>query len=305
MKDSWLFVVNPVAGGGKGLAFWDEVQKRLNKSQITFEHVVSGYHKHAIELVAEKYNQGVRHFMGIGGDGTLNEMVNGIFKADTFNPEAKCVIGLLPVGTGNDWVRGATDPLNIENIIARLDDSDSMAYDVGLVKLNQQKHYFLNVAGAGLDGQVVKEIEQLGADGKKGKVVYLKGLISALFNYTAPNFRAEVDGELLFSEKALLVAASKGAYFGGGMHISPDVLPDNGALEFTLIKKVPTWRILRELPKLFNGRIAQVPFVIKKTGKSIYVESQSPLNVQADGEYLGEAASFSVEILPAAIHVLR
>ena len=304
LKADWFFIVNPVSGGGQGVALWKKVEAILIENKISFDFAISKHHKHTIEIILEKYAQGIRQFIGIGGDGTLNEIVNGICTASDFNRQEKCTIGLLPIGTGNDWVRGMREPLGLENLITKLKRGEILDYDIGLVSTEAMRQYFINVAGVGLDGQVVHEIERLSFSGKKGKSVYLRGLLRALSRFTASNVHVQIDGAPPFAGKVLVVTASKGAYFGGGMHISPDVLPSSGKLDFTIVKKVPNWKVLPRIYQLFNGRIGQVPFVEKKMGERIEIESESDLLIQADGEFVGLAKKVTFEVIPGAIKAL-
>ncbi len=306
MNAHWFFVINPVSGKGSGLNVWQQLQPLLAKNNVLHSFAISAYHKHTLKLVAEKYEAGVRHFMGIGGDGTLNEMLNAVLGSATFKAEEACVFGLLPVGTGNDWVRGSHLKLTQNNVVEKLKAGKTLLHDVGVIETNQstRKHFFINVAGAGLDGSVVHEIEKLNATGKKGKAVYLRGLLKALFRFKAPQCEIEVENKRIFNGKTLLMTAGKGQFFGGGMHISPQSKPANGKLDFTLVKKVSNWKTLPHLYKLFNGQIATAPFVEKQTGTFCTVQSAEALPVQADGEWVGEAKAVTFSVLPGAILIL-
>jgi diacylglycerol kinase (ATP) len=303
---NWYFVINPVSGKGGGIKTWNKLKPRLDEAGIAYSFHISDYHKHAIDLVEQAYKNGTRKFIGLGGDGTLNEMLNGVFQATDKNGATECLLGLLPIGTGNDWVCSQQEPLRLASIIQKIKNPTTKHFDVGLVELDAGKtqQYYLNVAGAGLDGQVVEEVARKTAHGNFGKLSYFSGLIKALFTYSAPACTVKADDQSLFEGKPLVITASKGRYFGGGMQISPEAKYNSGTLDITLIKKVPKRRVFKELPKLFTGKIYDVPFVQKGKAQTLKVKADYALAVQADGEFTGTSKQVSFKVLPKAISIL-
>ena len=305
MEGIWYFVINPISGKGKGLTLWDSIHPLLQEGKIPFEFGISEYHQHTIQLITEQYQKGTRNFIGLGGDGTLNEIVNGIFNGQKFTTNTPCQIGLFPIGTGNDWIKNH-QPLTLSNLIPRILKSQSYPHDVGIVSTkNDYRHYFLNVAGGGLDGQVVEEIGELVASGKKNGLSYIKGTLRALFSFQAPIGKIKIDNNIYFEGSMLLAAGSIGQYFGSGMLISPNAQFDNGTLDITIVKDDKNWKILPQLFKLFNGKIATASFVNKHTSNSIFIESNKPIPLQADGEYLGKHVQCSISVLKHAILILK
>ena len=118
MENNWYFVINPISGKGKGLTLWNQLQPLLDQASISYSFGISKYHTHTTQLIKTKYKEGVRQFIGLGGDGTVNEIINGIFADYTETPTALATLGLFPIGTGNDWVRNH-QALTLDNIIAR------------------------------------------------------------------------------------------------------------------------------------------------------------------------------------------
>ena len=306
MNAHWFFIINPISGKGQGNGVWHKLKPLLTSSDIPFSFAVSEYHRHTLTLVAEKYAQGVRHFIGLGGDGTLNEMVNGVLSAPHYLPEAECVFGLLPVGTGNDWIKSRPEKLTVDNILEKLKNPQVLPHDVGVLTSDSfsRKSYFINVAGAGLDGRVSQELEKLSAKSAKAKAAYLRGLLKALFTFHAPNCTVRVGHNEIFNGRALVVTAAKGQFFGNGMHISPNALPANGLFDFTIVQKVPNWKIFPQLPKLFSGKLDSASFVQKREGQALEIHSEFAMPVQADGEFVGEAKAVSFQVLAEAIQVL-
>lgn len=304
MENHWIFVINPASGKGAGLKLWLKVEELLRQYEISYEFEISQYPKHTTSIVSHFYSQGYRKFIGLGGDGTINEIVNGIFHPQQFSLNEPATISLIPIGTGNDWVRNHHE-LNLKNLIHRLQRNQSFAHDIGLVKTNQNdSHYFINVAGAGLDGAVAKEISELAKTQKKNKLSYLTGTIKALLRFKAPSTEIKVDSQIPIKTTVLLTAASIGKYFGNGMLISPKAHFSNGSLNVTVVKDDSNWIIFPQIYKLFNGKIGDASFVQKLTGKSVEIVSQSPIPVQADGENLGMHTHINMSVLKHAIRIL-
>ena len=303
MSQHWFFIINPTSGNRKALPLWNKIQTILDKTDIQYSFEISKYHQQTIEVIAEQHQKGTRHFIGLGGDGTINEMVNGIFKSNNTDIDTPPVLGLIPVGTGNDWVKNH-EILTIENLISRLSNYQTYPHDLGFIKTHTLKHYFINAAGAGLDGAVSQEIAAISATGKKNKLSYLTGTIKALFNFNAPETSVTIHNNKNYSNKVLLTAASIGKYFGSGMLISPTAQYNQGQLNITIVKKSPIWMILPQLYKIFNGQIGSVSFVNKYTSKSIQIKTNRPIPVQADGENLGLHNQISISILKHAIRIL-
>lgn len=306
MDEQWYFVINPVSGNGKGIQVWEKLHLLLNQSDIAFDFNISEYHQHTIQLVAKKHTAGCRKFIGIGGDGTINEIINGIFQSHTEKHDSS-IVSLIPVGTGNDWVRNHKEPLSLTNIVTKILNNQTFSHDVGVINTPNIKktHFFINVAGAGIDGCVVSELEKANAKGKKGKLAYIQSLIKALLSYTSPVATILIDNQTVYSGETLVVAAAKGQYFGSGMHISPLSIPNNGSLDITLVKNDSKWVIFTQIHKLFTGAIASVTFVEKMVGHTIELHSNHPMPIQADGEFVDESKSFSISLIKQGVLVLQ
>lgn len=304
MEKEWYFVINPKSGKGTGILIWQNVfLPILKESSVQFSFGISDYHKHTIKLVKAQYQKGIRNFIGIGGDGTINEIVNAIFQSQEFKTNSLSTIGLIPVGTGNDWIRNHK-LFTPSNIVNRLKAYQTLPHDVGVFNSSNLKHYFINVAGGGLDGAVASEIITLQKQNKKNKLSYLSSTLKTLINYKAKKTSIQVDHQLPITEQLLLATASIGKYFGNGMMISPKAHFKNGFLDFTIVRDDSNWTIFPQLPKLFTGKIETVSFVQKHNGKEMVIKSEKPIPVQADGENLGCHENFSLSVLKHAIQVL-
>lgn len=271
---------------------------------IPFQFAVSDYHRHTEVLVSDFVQSGGRRIIGIGGDGTLNEIVNGIFITLSTAEARQCLISLFPVGTGNDWVKSQRTELNLNNLLGCIKACQKELHAVGTVTLNSKKRYFMNVAGAGIDGNVVHEIENTNAANAKGKLSYIRGLLKGIRNYKESRSVLFLNDEHWLEKPILLAAASIGKYFGGGMKISPEASCHAKSIAFTIVEKVPNWKLFPQIYKLFTGQIGSVPFVHKKQNETLAITSDRPLPVQADGEFVGEARDIRFGLIPKGIHVL-
>jgi YegS/Rv2252/BmrU family lipid kinase len=303
ITEQWYFVINPISGNGNGLALWEKLIIQLKNAQIPFSFGVSNYHQHTIALVKEKHSLGIRKFIGIGGDGTINEIINAVF--DHTKETTPSIVGLLPVGTGNDWIKNQ-EKLTLNNIITRIKESNHSPHDIGLVKSNSPtlQHYFINVAGTGIDGRVVQELESVAISERKGKLSYFKSLLTALFNFKAPKGTVTIGTKTLPEKEILVLTASKGCYFGSGMYISPKAKADNGTLDITLATNESNWVVFPQLHRLFNGKIEDVTFIEKHITQSVKIQTNSPIPVQADGEFIGESTHITFSVFKHAVLVL-
>lgn len=305
MENHWYFVVNPVSGRGTGLKLWKRIQVLLDTSHIEYSFGISKYHQHTIELVRQKHHDGIRNFIGIGGDGTLNEIVNAILNSENI-ATSKSTISQLSVGTGNDWVKNFEEELTEFNLIKRLKNKKTITHDIGIVESSKPvlKQYFINVAGAGIDGRVVHELEKLSVSGKKSKLAYVQSMLKSLTRFEAPFATIKIDNQQIFEGRTLLLTGSKGQFFGGGMHISPKAKPNSGKLDITLVKKESNLVVFPQLYKLFNSKIESATFVEKFMNTRAEFTSEFAIPIQADGEFVGESTNISLSILPKAIYVL-
>ena len=215
----WQVILNPHAGGGKGAEDQMKIEKLLKKSGIIFTLYISEYHRHAIELTKELVSRGATHLLVAGGDGTLNEVVNGIFMAEQ-KSHHEVTLGMIPVGTGNDWTRTFGIPDHYQKAIDIILAGKSVKQDVGEITCRvdgeTNKRFFVNIAGFGFDALVAKNANALKSKGIKGIRVYIQSLGSGYFNFKSRQTKFMIDGATL--EVNLFTASiGLGKFNGGGM----------------------------------------------------------------------------------------
>jgi YegS/Rv2252/BmrU family lipid kinase len=304
-KLEWVVIVNPNAGHGKGKKDWEKIAACLNERGITWSQHFTGRKGHAIVLAREAINSGYRKLLCVGGDGTLNELINGAF-SQTACPTTDITVGLIPVGTGNDWGRMFGIPLNYEGATDIIKEEKTILHDIGLVTYNveNEKHsrYFINIAGLGFESVVVKRTNIQKEKGKNGKAIYFYNLLMSLLSYKNTKAEVTIDGKQINSE-IFSLNVGNGRYCGGGMRQTPDAIPNDGMLDVTIIKNVGKLEIILSLKILYDGTILSHPKIDGYRCKNVTVKSDSLLFVEADGESLGHTpAEFS--LIPAGINIV-
>jgi YegS/Rv2252/BmrU family lipid kinase len=301
----WLAIVNPNAGNGKGKKDWDRISGLFQNNQIDLETKFTEKKGHAIEYAREGISEGFRKLIAVGGDGTLNEIVNGVFIQDYCSPK-DVIISMIPVGTGNDWGRMFGIPLVYEGAVQVIKEGKLMLHDIGLVSFYQgdkkEKRYFINIAGLGFESIVVKKTNKQKDKGKSNKAIYFYNLLSSLLMYRLTPADITIDGKKSTS-KIFSINVGNGRYCGGGMRQTPDALPDDGLLDITVIKEMGKLEVIRSLKLLYDGTILSHPKVDGYRSNNLTVTSETLLYVEADGESLGHTpAEFS--IIPSAVNVV-
>ncbi len=292
----WTLVVNPKAGMGKVKRKWAKIQQCFFEHNIEFEYYFTSHKGHGIQLTRDLARKGRKNFVAVGGDGMLNEVINGIFELGDSVAKDEFVVACLPLGSGCDWARTHQVPTSIEEAVLLLKDPVLYEHDIGKATYGVNNvRYFINVAGVAFDAFVVEVTESLPSKGLFGKFSYLVGLIISLKKYRSPAFSFVVEGrESLGNFFCLNIGICR--YSGGGMALVPDAVPDDGLFDITIIEKMSPLQVIINLRYLFNGRIynhEKVAFTRVRQIEILPVKENIPLEV--DGEYLGAIpAKFSV-----------
>jgi YegS/Rv2252/BmrU family lipid kinase len=301
----WQVILNPHAGGGKGAHDQKIIEQQLKNSEISYQLSISQYPGHAIELTRKFILEGATQLIVAGGDGTLNEVVNGIFLAG-HQCQDEITLGMLPVGTGNDWIKTFGIPDHYQNAIDILRANKTVKQDVGeitcLMDGQTTKRYFVNIAGFGFDALVAKNANNLKFKGITGIRVYIQSLLSGYLNYKSRNTKIIIDGVDL---EVNLFSASIGIgkFNGGGMMQVPEANPLQGLFHVTIIRKIGIWGILTNFKGLYSGDFVRDRRVSTHSGKEIKIFSDLPLQGESDGETLG-AGSFAVRMIPHRLKVI-
>ncbi len=294
----WFVVVNPVAGSGKGLEDYPLISKLLRDANISCEPVFTEHKFHAVELTVAAIKRGHRKILVVGGDGTVHEVVNGLFIQDIVSP-TDVLLGVIAVGTGNDWVRTFGTPKRYQDAIRAISEEAYFLQDVGEVSYIEsqyrQSRYMANVAGIGFDAHVQKNFMHLRLKGRTNKFSYIRSMIRSFFSYKNTGVKIWVDDELTYNNLMFSAAIGICKYNGGGMQQLPTAIADDGLLDISMIKPLRFWHMLFRFKLLFDGGIHRIGHVSSARGETIRVESTPEIHIEVDGELLGKSPfEFSV-----------
>ena len=305
MKSDWLVIVNPNAGNRKGKKDWNIISSLLTLHNISFDSVFTTEKHHAIRLAKEGVENGYRKIISLGGDGTHNEVANGILQQTTV-PSHMVKLAMIMVGTGNDWARTYDIPLSYKSSVEIIQRENSFRQDAGIVTYyrgeTKESRYFVNVAGMGFDALVAHKTNLQKEAGKGNAFSYLLNIFSSLFSHKERKTEILIDGQSIKAEVfSMNVGICK--YNGGGMKQTPNAVPDDGLLDVTIIRKVSPFYVIRNVKKLYNGSFIHLPEVSTHRGESVVISGQKQIFLEVDGESMGHSP-FEFGILPKAISII-
>jgi diacylglycerol kinase (ATP) len=288
-----LFIVNPAAGKGMAMEFIPKIHSIFKDLEEHYIIEITKRPGHAQEIVKQYVQMEDYRVYSIGGDGTLNEVLNGIVGSGS-------ILGIIPAGTGNDFIRSITGFGNTENILERTIKSGDFYVDLASVN----GRYYINVASVGLDAEIAYNAKVF----KKsrflsGSAAYIFSIFITLLKYKSKLMNIEIDGKNT-ELKTLLISVANGKYYGGGMKVAPTALLDDGLLDICLIKHVNKLKILVLFPKLIKGTHHTIKQVSFYKGRKVVIRSSEKLSLNIDGEiFRTKEAIF--EVLSKAIRVIK
>jgi YegS/Rv2252/BmrU family lipid kinase len=304
--EKWFVVVNPNAGNRKIKRDWKKIGDLLEQSNLNYDHAFTRGALDAIDITKNAILQGFRKFISVGGDGTFNEVVNGLFMQQTIDID-EFTVAIIPVGTGNDWGRMFGIPNDYRKAIEVISAGETFIQDVGRISYfvdeKMQSRYFVNIAGMGFDALVAQKTNKQKAEGKGNALAYFYNLFTGLFEYKPAVTDFYVDGKKV-SFNTFSVSVGICRYNGGGMKQLPDAIPDDGLLDMTIIKKIGLGTVFAQLRNLYTGSFIKHPKVATFRGSNIRIHSRKKgFMMEADGESLGESP-FEVSIITRALKTI-
>lgn len=289
-----VFIVNPTAGKGKSLSMISHIEERFRDFPEPYHIEITRYPGHATAIARSLSADGVpMRVYSVGGDGTLNEIINGL-SGDHME------LGIIPCGSGNDAIRSLydiTDPLVLLKILPA---ASSTLLDMGRIN----GRYFINIASIGFDAEVVifsrkfKRIPLV-----SGPMAYVLGVLAAVIGLKKHRVRIAVDGAPERSNELLLCAFANGKYYGGGMKPAPDADMTDGLLDICEVESPGRLRLLKFFPAFMKGEHTGLKEVSMHRCKRIEITSRRPMPINIDGETTKETR-VTVEIVPGSLRVL-
>jgi len=300
----WLIIVNPNAGHEKGKKDWARISALLKKYKIEYVSYFTTRRRHAIELTIEGIGNGYRKILAVGGDGTMNEVVNGVFSQE-YCPTEHISLGMITVGTGNDWGRMFGIPTDYEEAVRIISAGQIRLQDTGIVTyyngIRRESRYFLNIAGLGFDAVVTRRTNIQKDKGHKGKAIYFLNLLRSLLFYRHTVTSVAIDGKII-QDDVFTISIGIGRFSGGGMMQTPNAIPDDGLFDITIIKKIRKGDVVMSLKMLYDGTILEHPRISGYVGKEILIDSDPLIHLEADGESLGHSP-IEFRILPKSVNI--
>ena len=299
----YTFIVNPKAGRGAAARAVSIIRKLCDQRRVSYDIRLTEKEGDGIELARLASGSTV---VAVGGDGTVNEVVNGIVGTGKN-------LGVIPAGSGNDLTKSITVPLNVSDACETVLAGRIRSIDVGTVSCGESpgNHYmsgnhhgrhFVNGVGVGFDAAVAEKTRHMRY--LTGTLRYIVAVLRTLGTYEAPQFRVDLDGEVL-ERKQLLIAIGNGKCAGGGFYLTPEASVDDGLLDVCLMDEMTVLEILRIMPRVMKGNHTHAKGVTLRQARQIAVSSVDRFFVHADGEIVGRSVNSVVITLEAkALNVI-
>lgn len=304
-KSNWIAIINVAAGGGKTQKDWPIIEDLLQKYGIRFESHFTDRRLHASIIARNKIKEGYSKIIVVGGDGTMNEVINGVFAQNRLRT-TEVMLGMISVGTGNDWARMFNIPSDYEGAVKTILEQKTFVQDAGLVTYRKNgkawNRYFINIAGMGFGARVVERSNRMKERGKSGPFLYFYNIFLSLLKYKSKKAAIEIDGTT-YLRKVFSLNVGIGKYNGGGMIQVPHAIADDGLYSITLIKKIGKINVLANVKRLYNGSIVTHSRVETYMAKSLQIDGSTPLHLETDGETLGHGP-VSFQIIPKSVRVI-
>jgi len=299
--EPWLVVFNPVAGNARRHEQWTALERALRSARVAFEVAPTTSPHQGENIALEALRAGRRRLLVAGGDGSAHDVVNGVMSAGAEIARA-VVLGLAPLGTGNDWARTlglSRDPGRVATMVAT---GRTVAHDVGVLdfaaRSKTPRRWFINVAGAGYDAFVLSRLPAR----IPSRLSYLCGAVAGLRRYRPPRFLIAHAGRT-FDERLWVAFVANGRYCGNGMHVAPHARIDDGRLDVVAIDALHPLRVLAKFRKLYDGSIGSDPSVRSFASERLRIDAVPGADVEADGQLIGRTP-VEIGVVPGALRVL-
>jgi len=296
-------IVNPEAANGAVGKNWPRIRDFLQAEGAKFDAVLTEEPGHATQLARQALDDGYRTIVAVGGDGTVNEVLNGLVEKGSVDPEV--ALGLIPCGTGSDFPRVLDIPRDYMEACRQLLRLEPRLVDLGRITCLREgrevERYFINAAGLGFDGEVADLVNRfpkvLG-----GTITYLACLLIGLVAYRNKNVELSFDGQPVRGRVNSVIVCN-GRYFGGGMFIAPGAAFDDGLFYVVILGNLNKLEVVMNVPRVYKGTHLTHPKVSHFSAKEIHIEAQERMFLQAEGELIGEAPA-TFQVIPRALRVL-
>jgi YegS/Rv2252/BmrU family lipid kinase len=307
--ENWMtqqvkLIFNPHADKGNAWRLASTLQNLIER-QGGASWVSTEYPGHATELTNQAAREGYSIVTALGGDGTVHEIVNGLMQTPS-NQRPK--LAVVPLGSGNDFANNVGIEMDIEKAMIRVFGDDIKAIDIG--KITDQSgvtEYWDNTMGIGFDGSATIRASKITR--LQGFPMYLLAVIQTILkHHDVAQMTIETDTETI-EQDVLMITLCNGPREGGGFHVAPDAVADDGILDYAMIEGVSRLMMFRLIPEVMNGTHGRFKQVRIGRSRSFKISYDRPLAIHTDGEvfagFTSDIRELTVEVLPKAIDVIR
>jgi YegS/Rv2252/BmrU family lipid kinase len=299
-----LVIINPAAGGGSGVRDWGRAVATVRSHLGPFACTFTESPGDAARIAQEESLAGRRFLVAFGGDGTISEIARGILNAQTDTE-----LGVLPHGTGSDFVRSLEIPSRLGDAASSIRDGRTVRIDVGKVTYRapqgaSESRYFINSSSFGLSGEVTENTNR-SSKSLGGLISFASSTVKTAFTYDHPDVYLEVDDEPALRISITTVCCNNGRFFGGGMKIAPEASMVDGRLDLVVVRKLAFSKILAQGPRLYAGAHLALPEVhhrLVAKASAWPVDPHAEVYVEVDGESPGRLPA-RFETCPKALRV--
>jgi len=297
VRERFLAVVNPAAGGGRCRRLVGPALERLKAGGLEIDVVETGAPEQATIVTRDAYGRGYRHFIAVGGDGTSYEMVNGLFPQAQERP----TLAFLPLGTGNSFLREFSDR-GVEHGIDALLARRSQPCDVIRLKHKDGELFYINLLSVGFTADVATlRARRFAGWGEFG---YQSSIFITLARFRRRPFPLRVDDDpQVDRRRCLFLTFNNSKFTGGTMMIAPKAEVNDGLIEYVRWGPIGRLGLIRNLPTLYDGTHINHPMAERRAAKKIEFHLDGPVDVMVDGEVLTLECQ-TLDVLPSALNVM-
>lgn len=299
-------IVNPCAGGGRAFRSWPDIQNKMKIRELAYDYYITQAPEEATRETRRALDAGYKTIVAIGGDGTLNEVVNGFYSnLHQIDPESS--LAHISCGSGGDFSRAAGIPHDLDQALDVIRRGSSRLIDLGRVKyanhyLRPEERLFINIAGCGVEGEIVHRVNN-SSKALGGFFAFLKGTLLGIAIYQNKKVSITVDKQLVHTGSILAAMVANGQYIGSGMRAAPNAVLDDGLFDLVIIQAMSRPRMLVSLPRLYSGSHLDMDEVTVYRGKSISIHTADRVRLDMDGEQPGFLDG-EFTIMPRAIRLI-
>jgi YegS/Rv2252/BmrU family lipid kinase len=288
-----MIIINPNAGKGLGYRLAHQIESMFKEKDFDFATRYTYGVKHAIEIAKKAVADGYSKIVAVGGDGTINEVANGIAEA-----QRKIDFGVVSIGTGNDYIKAVGIPDGLSEAVDTVIAGKIRKVDIGQV----ENHYFVNGLGIGFDAKVAEDLYKVKR--LRGFAAYMSAVVKNLLFFKNPEIELAFNNDYI-KRKTLMVSVMIGNYLGGGFYLTPEAKVDDGLFDILSLGDFKLLQRFRHLPKVPKGTHFLVEGVELYQSDEVVISSEDDLKVHIDGEMADiNSKRFKVKLLKQKLNLI-